>query len=265
MNCQRFDEVINDVAREQIMDAALRHEALRHPGECPACAAVLNDERALTHQLRDFASMTKSVSAPERVEVRLLEAFDRQSLVRMRPFRRSSRRRYWLAAVAALVLIFCGLFIARFRPARPPQQASVRNLREKPESDRHEVLKASSLKSTAEKEIENQPPAAVRARSIRDRKGPPLSPAANALAANLVNTEITTDFFPVTYGGAANLDAGGQMVRIELPRTTMASFGLPVNMERADEKIKADVLLGIDGLAHAIRFVSNRTSLDSPK
>jgi len=38
-----------------------------------------------------------------------------------------------------------------------------------------------------------------------------------------------------------------------------------VNMERADEKIKADVLLGVDGLAHAIRLVGNRTSLNSPK
>ena len=63
----------------------------------------------------------------------------------------------------------------------------------------------------------------------------------------------------------ANLDAGGQIVRVELPRTTMANFGLPVNMERSDERIKADVLLGVDGLAHAIRFVGKRRSLDLPK
>jgi hypothetical protein len=45
------------------------------------------------------------------------------------------------------------------------------------------------------------------------------------------------------------------MVRVELPRSAMASFGLPVNMDRANENVKADVLMGVDGLAHAIRFV----------
>ena len=45
------------------------------------------------------------------------------------------------------------------------------------------------------------------------------------------------------------------MVRVELPRYAMARFGLPVNMERYDERVKADVWLGADGLARAIRFV----------
>src|SRR5437879_6088070 len=208
MNCQRFDEVINDVAREQIMDATLRHEAFRHIRECSTCAARLNDEQALTHQLRDFALTTKSMSAPERVGAHLLKAFDSHSLMRSQPIRRASGSRYWLAAVAALVLIFCGLFIARSRQARPPQQASVTNLPERPESDRREVLEASSLKSPAEKEIKNQPRAAGGTRSTRYSKEPPLSPASNALATNPLNTEITTDFLPVTYGSMANLDWG---------------------------------------------------------
>ena len=263
MNCQRFDDVINDVAREQIMDATLRHEAFRHIRNCPTCAARLNDEQALTHQLRDFALTTKSMSAPERVEAHLLEAFDSQSLVRRQPIRRASGSRYWLAAVAALVLIVCGLFIARSWQARPPRQAGVTNLPDRPE--RQEVSEATSLKPPDEKENQNQYSTAGRTRSTRYRRERPLSPASNALAANLLNTEITTDFLPVTSGSMANLDAGGQIVRVELPRTTMANFGLPVNMERSDERIKADVLLGVDGLAHAIRFVGNRRSLDLPK
>ena len=265
MNCQRFDDVINDVAREQIMDATLRHEAFRHIRECPTCAARLNDEQALTHQLQDFALTTKSMSAPERVEAHLLEAFDSQSLVSRQPIRRASGSRYWLAAVAALVLIACALFIARSWQTRPPQQAGVTNLPERPEADRREASEASSLKPPAEKENQKQHPTAGRTRSPTYRKERPLAPAANALAANLLNTEITTDFLPVTYGSMANLGAGGQIVRVELPRTTMANFGLPVNMERSDERIKADVLLGVDGLAHAIRFVGNRRSLDLPK
>jgi hypothetical protein len=47
----------------------------------------------------------------------------------------------------------------------------------------------------------------------------------------------------------------GSVVRIELPRSALESFGFPMNMERAGERIKADVVVGNDGLARAIRFV----------
>jgi len=48
---------------------------------------------------------------------------------------------------------------------------------------------------------------------------------------------------------------GGQVMRVELPRSALMSFGLPMDMERAAERIKADVVVGNDGLARAIRFV----------
>ena len=54
--------------------------------------------------------------------------------------------------------------------------------------------------------------------------------------------------------GLRQLDSA-QVVRVELPRSAMMSFGLPVNMDRADERIKADVVVGNDGMARAIRFV----------
>jgi hypothetical protein len=67
--------------------------------------------------------------------------------------------------------------------------------------------------------------------------------------------EIATDFIPLMQGGQFGQTEGGHLVRVELPRSAMASFGLPVNYERADGRVKADVLLGEDGLARAIRFV----------
>jgi hypothetical protein len=208
---------------------------------------------------------TKSISAAEKVEARLLAAFDAQPIVSARPIRLASEKRYWLAAIAAVLLIISGLFVTRFWHARPPQSESIVNVGETPAAVRQERSEAVGLRSPSEEKIPNRLASVGSTRSIRHRKERELFPAAADRLPKLLNTEITTDFFPVNYDGAANLDAGGQIVRVELPRTTMASFGLPVNMERADEKIKADVLLGVDGLAHAIRFVGNRTSLDSPK
>ena len=68
--------------------------------------------------------------------------------------------------------------------------------------------------------------------------------------------EVATDFIPLTSGGGqlAPEDAG-QVVRVELPRSALASIGVPVSAERANERVRADVLMGEDGTARAIRFV----------
>lgn len=67
--------------------------------------------------------------------------------------------------------------------------------------------------------------------------------------------EVTTEFFPLAQGGGLASGEGGHIVRIELPRTALASFGLPLNVETAGGRVRADVLLGEDGTARAIRFV----------
>lgn len=64
--------------------------------------------------------------------------------------------------------------------------------------------------------------------------------------------EITTEFIPLA--GFAQSE-GVHLMRVELPRSALSSFGIPVNADRAGDRVKADVLLGEDGTARAIRFV----------
>jgi hypothetical protein len=75
-------------------------------------------------------------------------------------------------------------------------------------------------------------------------------------AAKSNEAESVTEFISLVAGspGASPLESG-QLVRVRLPRAALASLGLPSNAERADEPVKADVLLGNDGMARAIRFV----------
>ena len=48
----------------------------------------------------------------------------------------------------------------------------------------------------------------------------------------------------------------GSTVRIEVPAMTLVSFGLaPTDFREGDGTVQADVLIGEDGLARAIRFV----------
>ena len=45
------------------------------------------------------------------------------------------------------------------------------------------------------------------------------------------------------------------LVRVQLPRSAMISLGLAVSEDRAEEQIEADVMLGADGVARAVRFL----------
>lgn len=74
------------------------------------------------------------------------------------------------------------------------------------------------------------------------------------------DNEYTTDFFPLSHSddqkpGESDEVIRVQMIRVEMPRPALIAFGLPVNIERADVPVKADLLVGEDGLARAIRFV----------
>jgi hypothetical protein len=67
--------------------------------------------------------------------------------------------------------------------------------------------------------------------------------------------EYATDFIPLYQAEQAAPVVTGQLVRVELPRSALSRFGLTVNSEGGAERVKADVLLGEDGMARAIRFV----------
>ena len=66
--------------------------------------------------------------------------------------------------------------------------------------------------------------------------------------------EVATEFLPLPYSHVPmNM---GSTVRIEVPATALVSFGLaPTDFREADGTVQADVLIGEDGLARAIRFV----------
>ena len=65
--------------------------------------------------------------------------------------------------------------------------------------------------------------------------------------------EVMTDFIPLVYDPAPI--GRGSLVRVELPRAALSAFGLPVNEDRNEDLVQADLLLDDDGLMRAVRFV----------
>jgi hypothetical protein len=251
MNCQRFENVVSELARGQMLAAEQRGEALAHSETCEKCAARLRDEEMLTRGLQSLAAEMETLGAPAAVESKLLEAFRTRHVVTPIASRRSNAS-YWAAAIAAMLLIAISVVVFRWS-----------NSADEP----REVVKQTEPQATPENKVpENKPaeqftagvqehedllPQRVKPKRVRNSGVRP----ASAQLANHVNNEIATDFIPLSYMSAASLQEGGQIVRVQLPRSALANFGLPVNMDRYNERVKADVLFGVDGRAQAIRFV----------
>lgn len=266
MNCQKFETILIDLARDQMMEASLREQALAHKNECQACAFRLDLEQQLTIGLRALADEMKSVSAPVRVEKHLLEAFHEQkSLLAIGSA--SGRSRYWLIAAAAAVLIVFGIVTVRWTIDRPSQIASdtLSDFKDKGVATVPPIeVVQRTTEPTPKQTMDVTPPRrkhstrkSTKSASNRSEivaKGLTGEINTNDLG-NAEQAEVTTAFLPLSYVSPVNLQDGGQLVRVELPRTAMARLGLPVNVERYGEKVKADVLVSADGLARAIRFV----------
>jgi hypothetical protein len=206
------------------------------------------DEEKLTRALKALAAEMEPLGAPDAVELKLREAFRKQNVVTPFVPRRSSSR-YWVAAaIAAMLLIAISVVAYRVnwrtdnerKLAKQEQPQSTPKVVDEPVKEHEQVA------VVPEQDSPRAPkPRHVRHSSVRRPEGVQLANHA----------EIATDFIPLSSMTAVNLQDGGQIVRVELPRSALANFGLPVNMDRSNEKVKADVLFGVDGLAHAIRFI----------
>lgn len=259
MNCQKFESVASELARGQMMEVELRDEAMAHSENCSSCATQLRDEEMLSRGLRSLATEMDSFEAPAELETNLMNAFRHQQVVVPMPLRRDYRR-YWVAAVAALLLIVFSAIAFRVQTEKRqviPQREARQDVQQDPRNEEPKQQFAMNEDPQPEQQIPSQPkkhrrlnPALLQANSVSARNRPD--------SKDLNHAEVATEFMPLGYLNAEAVQDGGQIVRVEMPRTALVKFGIPVNMDRANERVKADILLGVDGMAHAIRFVQDR-------
>ncbi|HKP13727.1 MAG TPA: hypothetical protein VJZ91_16520 [Blastocatellia bacterium] len=270
MTCEAFERVVTDLACEFLIEAAARKRALAHAQACPRCAARLQQERALTAALNEVAS-SDTAPAPARVKTALLSAFQQQATpagvaVPLRstkePPRRWSRGVMAAAAVVLLaaVLVALQLFrqqtrvesstdagtaiaVASSSPASSAQPAGA----SQPSRESGAAKREDQTLSAAGTDKQDTPRVTRRARSVFR----PVLAHAKARRPS----ETVTDFVPLTAITDSTAMRSGTIVRVEMPRASLIAMGLPLHAERADEIVKADIVVGDDGLARAIRLV----------
>ncbi len=259
MNCQEFAPILLDVARNRLLEATARRDGLAHAGACGACAARLEQERSLTRGLQAFAESARTEqNAPARVEVNLLAALrarQTQPTVTQVAARQIAWGR-WAAVAAAIALALLPFTWwrnstneAAWLTSNAPNVTNTAQGWELPEPV---TTKPKVLPNIPAQPLAYRPklmPVAFRPRAQKAKR------ARNDESFTAHNREIATEYFPLGDAVAVAPDEEFQVVRVKLPRSAMASFGLPVNAAQANERVTADVIIGADGIARAVRFV----------
>ncbi|MDX2154232.1 MAG: hypothetical protein SFV54_26060 [Bryobacteraceae bacterium] len=62
-------------------------------------------------------------------------------------------------------------------------------------------------------------------------------------------------FMAIPYATGAAPVGGGYIVRVRMERTALVSLGIPAGAAPPGARVQADLLVGDDGVAHAIRLV----------
>src|SRR5688572_1472732 len=229
MNCHEYEEDLMDLARAQSIDGEGRAALLAHLEVCSDCRCRLSNQRALTGGLLALAESNRSQQASEYLENSL-----RVSYRHRQKFAKRSRQAFaWIAAAAAIVVFF-----ALRSPIAPDSSLTGAPAR---------IVKEESVVST-------RPAASVDPHSITAPA--PSTPGARSPRARAVKSQKAEPelayFLPLDNYEPIEM---GVVVRVQLPGFLFGSSGMPLDEDQRGEPIEADILVGEDGSARAIRFV----------
>ncbi len=265
MNCQGFEKLaLTALARNRLIDALTRKQGIEHIETCERCVLRMAQEKfLLTHISEVIADMARE-EPTARVEEALLAAFraEKAAAATVSPMigPQTGRIRRWsgwqAAAIAAGVLLLISVAAVYWRSTSPSQQtredqAVLTEPKEQavpPKTVDALGPETPSPKQTRSLAIENRP------KRQRRWSLPPRAHRTRTDDGDFDNATVT-QFFPLVDGKDLTELEDIRLVRVELPGSSLSEVGLPVDPETARTTVRADIALGEDGLARAIRFV----------
>jgi hypothetical protein len=192
------------------------HQAI-HLRDCPACAQWWERQQGLTAGLRAVAAEWSHLQAPARVETRLIAAFrDHSGLGQSRQARTFPPRMWFpVATWFAAAAAVVALALVLLNNRQPQP-------------------------------VRRSFPAALESAMLQ------VPGDAESLDDSTYNDG---DFIPLPNAQRISPNEDVNLVRVEVPRSTMIALGYDVSADRASEPVEAEVVLGADGQARAVRFL----------
>jgi hypothetical protein len=244
MNCTSFREAVHEMDRDGLLDDSAYDAAVAHAQTCTRCARLLSQSRQLDASLKAMVRADSRCEPSARVYGQLLRAFREQAPSRLY----AKRAVKWLAAAAAVLILAGGaLLVRRHKPAAAAAQSADRSAPASPAATGPTTAAVRSESARAAQSLAVASPAKVRPRKTVRRSD---------RAAKPDELENMADFIPLPYADDDSPLGAGELVRVRLSQSTLGLLGFPVTEDRASEPVTADLVIGQDGVARAIRFVS---------
>ncbi len=256
MNCREFEGIVLSLVR----DPGPHASALAHTQDCAPCAARLAAEQAFCFGVRAVNTEIANEEAPARVEAALLTAFravrphpagklsrEPRFIIKGNLFEQLARRmraHRFAGATALFILLSLGLLWLKVTPNIPPQKAMQppqTNLA--PPQDNA----AENVAVNNDVAVPTPKPAPAIAQRLKPRRIISRAP----VPAN----EAPSPFYPLVGEGELAPLESGRVMRVEVPAATLIRYGVSLTAEAMNQPVQADLLLGQDGLARAIRFL----------
>jgi hypothetical protein len=208
----------------------------------------MNYEEFVDRSLEALARDTDSAEAPPELKSTLRRAFDQHhaapvsKVVELKTFR-FNRRSVYLIAAAASVIALLGLTYKLWIPVFSSGEKQIIVDTERPSSS-PSVAVPQPGESESRMAADLAPEEKITRRSSSKRA-----------AASEDADPVETEFIPLTYVSDSASMQSGTVIRVEVLRATLMAMGLPINAALGDSLIKAELVVGDDGVARAIRFI----------
>ena len=237
MDCATFENIVHEMNRPGTQGALQSEDAFAHAELCSHCAALLTQVEWLEFSLSSAVQQSATIQAPPRVEAWLLQEFRSRNAARAQ---KQLRGRLAAIGVAAAVLLALALTL-HHRISSPETQPSAA---------------ASHFTTPAPQTVSTPAPNIRPADTV-----PAASPSAHAQSKTAVSSQATdvedaASFTPLPYADDSSAFDGGAIVRVEMARASLASFGVPAADSGSNERIPVDLVLSADGTPEAFRLVS---------
>ena len=234
MDCTQFKEIYHELDRPGTSGYRFRERALSHAEVCPRCGALLTEGEALDFALRNLAERSARWEASPRIEANLLRELQQ---VKLAGSRQRIRKQFAILGAAAAVLLALGIGVHQRITSGRTTTLDAANVAGSPAA------------GTAKDEVAGN----------SATSGEPTS-TASASANESDENEYAEEFVPVPYADDPAASEGGAIVRVTLPRSALASFGLPITESEGTDRVSADLIVSQDGTPQAIRLVSQENA-----